>query len=284
MSMPLPKPSQSELTRPIASARLRGWPSKLRSFVGQGGWRLTAVAGWRPARHRLLGENSDPLSVSTSYVILRNGIGVLGFALPIVMILGGGLDHIQASLSAYYHFSPDRPDQYGAGIMRDLFVGLLCAIGAFLFFYRGHSLHEDIALNLAGISAVLVALFPMDWPPDGAAAMTGTSKLHSAAATLFFVMIAYVCVFRARDTLCIIEDECRRRTFERVYLLFGLLMLATPAAVALLTATSTVRGMGYATLIVETGGVFVFAAFWLVKSFEIRTAVRRGYPNSEPGS
>ena len=275
--MPLPKPSQSELTGPLASAQLRDWPSKLRSFVGHAGWGLSALAGWRPTRHRLLGETSDPLSVSTSYVILRNGIGVLGFALPIVMIVGGGLDHIQASLSAYYHFSPHRPGQYGAGTMRDLFVGLLCAIGAFLFFYRGHSLHEDIALNLAGISAVLVALFPMDWPPGEAGVMTSTAKLHSGAATLFFVMIAYVCVFRARDTLCIVEDECRRRTFERVYLLFGLLMLATPATVALLAATSTVGGMGYKTLIVESGGVFVFAAFWLVKSFEIRTAVRRGH-------
>ena len=159
--------------------------------------------------------------------------------------------------------------------MRDLFVGLLCAIGAFLFFYRGHSLHEDIALNIAGISAVLVALFPMDWPPGATTETTVTAKLHSGAATLFFVMIAYVCVFRARDTLCIVEDECRRRAFERVYLGFGLLMLATPAVVALLTAASTVAGTGYKTLIVETGGVFVFAAFWLVKSFEIRTAVQR---------
>ena len=275
--MPLPKPSPTEPAGPLESAQLRDWPSRLRSFAGPGGWRFSAVAGWRPARHRLLGETSDPLSVSTSYVILRNGIGVLGFALPIVMIVGGGLDYVQESLSAYYHFSPHRPGQYGAGTMRDLFVGLLCAIGAFLFFYRGHSLHEDIALNLAGISAVLVALFPMDWPPDEGVATTSTSRLHSAAATLFFVMIAYVCVFRARDTLCIVEDECRRRTFERVYLFFGLLMLATPATVALLAITSTAGEMGYKTLIVETGGVFVFAAFWLVKSFEIRTAVRRGH-------
>ena len=279
--MPLPKNSRSELTGPLASGQLRNWPSKLRSFIWHAGGRFSAVAGWRPTRHRLLGETSDPLSVSTSYVILRNGIGVLGFALPIVMIVGGGLDHIQASLSAYYHFSAGRPGQYGAGTMRDLFVGLLCAIGAFLFFYRGHSLHEDVALNLAGISAVLVALFPMDWPPGEGRAMTSTSKLHSGAATLFFVMIAYVCVFRARDTLCIVEDECRRRTFERVYLVFGLLMLATPAMVALLAATSTAGGTGNTTLIVETGGVFVFAAFWLVKSFEIRTAVRLGHPSGE---
>ena len=275
--MPLPKNSQSQPPGLLASAQLRGWPSKLRFLVEGASWGFNAIAGWRPARHRLLGETSDPLSVSTSYVILRNGIGVLGFALPIVMIVGGGLDHIQASLSAYYHFSADRPGQYGAGMMRDLFVGMLCAIGAFLFFYRGHSLQEDIALNVAGISAVLVALFPMDWPPGRAAAATTAARIHSGAATLFFVMIAYVCVFRGRDTLCIVDDDLRRRTFERIYLIFGLLMLATPATVALLAATSSGAGLGYKTLIVETGGVFVFATFWLVKSFEIRTAVWRSH-------
>lgn len=271
--MTLPKNSPSGLTGPLAAPPARDWPSKL-SAAWQALWRIGSAVGRRPIPNRLLGEPSDPLSVATSYVILRNGIGVLGFALPIVIIFGGGLDHVQGSLSAYYHFSADRPGQYGAGMMRDLFVGMLCAIGAFLFFYRGHSLQEDIALNVAGISAVLVALFPMDWPPGSAAATTTAARIHSGAATLFFVMIAYVCVFRGRDTLCIVDDDVRRRAFERIYLIFGLLMLATPATVALLTVTTAAAG-GYNILVVETGGVFVFAAFWLVKSFEIRTAVRR---------
>jgi hypothetical protein len=274
--MTFPKDSPSGLTGPLAGSRAQAWPSKL-SAARKALWRFGTAVGGRPVPNRLLGEPSDPLSVATSYVILRNGIGVLGFALPIVMIVGGGLDHIQGSLSAYYHFSADRPGQYGAGMMRDLFVGMLCAIGAFLFFYRGHSLQEDIALNVAGISAVLVALFPMDWPPGSGAAATTAAKIHSGAATLFFVMIAYVCVFRGRDTLCIVDDDLRRRTFERIYLIFGLLMLATPATVALLAATSSGAGLGYKTLIVETGGVFVFATFWLVKSFEIRTAVWRSH-------
>ena len=221
-----------------------------------------------------MSRSFDPLGVSTSYVILRNGIGVIGFALPIVLVVGGGLDHVQGSLSAYYHFSPGRPGEYGAGLMRDEFVGMLCAIGAFLFFYRGHSIQEDVALNVAGIAAVLVALFPMDWPPDATAAMSMAAKVHSWSAAAFFVTIAYVCVFRSRDTLCMLDDSRRRRAFERIYLLFGILMVATPATVALLHMSEGLR-TGYKTLAVETAGVFVFAAFWLVKSWEVRSSLRR---------
>ena len=140
----------------------------------------------------------DPLSVSVSYTILRNGIGVLGMALPCVLVLGGGLDHVQGSLSAYYHFAPAHPAHYGAGTMRDVFVGMLCTIGAFLFFYRGHTLQEDLALNVAGICAVLIALFPMDWPIDAAVRLSATGRLHSTAAILFFVTIAFV-LFRVFD-------------------------------------------------------------------------------------
>ena len=46
-------------------------------------------------------------------------------------------------------------------------------------------------------------------------------------------------------------------------------------------SSAAIHLAGNTTLIVETGGVFVFAAFWLVKSFEIRTAVRLGHPSGE---
>src|SRR3546814_5871777 len=84
---------------------------------------------FRPATKQMFARPADPLSIALSYEILRNGIGVLALAFPIVMIVGGGLHHIQPSLSAYYHFAPDAAGQYGAGTMRDAFVGMLCAIG-----------------------------------------------------------------------------------------------------------------------------------------------------------
>lgn len=276
--MPLPHGPGDGPTASTGADSVSIWIARLRLIavrtavaIGFGGGRSAAV-------RQILSRPSDPLAVSTSYVILRNGIGVIGFALPIVMIVGGGLDHIQGSLSAYYHYSPTRPGQYGGGTMRDLFVAMLCAIGAFLLFYRGHSLHEDVALNIAGIAAVLVALFPMDWPAEPSAVMSKEAQVHLTSATIFFIAIAYVCVFRARDTLCILADQGRRKAFERIYLVMGLLMLATPATVALIQYMSSAEGPGYKTLVVESAGVFVFAAFWLVKSYEIRSSLRRASP------
>lgn len=223
----------------------------------------------RPATKQIFARPADPLSVALSYEILRNGIGVLALAFPIVMLVGGGLGDIKSSLSAYYHFSPAAPAQYGAGIMRDAFVGMLCAIGSFLFFYRGHSLQEDLALNAAGISVVLVAFMPTDWPSIAAPSTTVVGTIHWVSATVFFVTIAYVCIFRARDTLCLTCDARRRRIFERIYVLLGALMLLTPVAAAISFDQS-----GYATLIIEICGIIVFSSFWLIKGYEIRSSLR----------
>jgi len=54
--------------------------------------------------------------------------------------------------------------------MRDWFVGILWAVGSFLVLYRGFSVAEDWALNIAGLSAILLAINPCYcWtePPAG---------------------------------------------------------------------------------------------------------------------
>lgn len=207
------------------------------------------------------------VSIATSYFILRNGIAAIAIAFPVILLTGVGLDNVQGSLSAYYHFSPARPLDYGAGDMRDLFVGALCTIGAFLLFYRGCTVREDVALNIAGVAAVLIAFFPMDWP-EGDRAVSATATLHFASAAVFFLMVGYVCVFRARDTLAI-HDAARRRRFERLYLVLGILMIAVPCAIYGEHLLTPRRPGGYLTLLIELGGVAVFAAYWLVKGYEI---------------
>ncbi len=89
-----------------------------------------------------------------SYLTLRKAIGYLGTALPFVLSIGGMLIYslaIQGSLSSYYHTG-----------MRDVFVGTLCAIGIFLFAYKGYEQQDNLAGNLAGICAVGNSAVPDD--------------------------------------------------------------------------------------------------------------------------
>ena len=86
--------------------------------------------------------------------LLRKAIGVLGIALPVVLLAGGWLGGVetQQSMSAYYRTQ-----------MHDVFVGVLCAIGLGLFAYKGyrseeHPRRENWAGNWAAGLAVGTAL------------------------------------------------------------------------------------------------------------------------------
>lgn len=213
---------------------------------------------------------TDPIGVSATYFLLRRGLAALAIAYPVVLIglgqlLNGRIEH---SLSAYYHAADPDLAVAALGRLRDIFVGVLCAIGAFLILYRGYSWQEDWALDVAGAAAILVALFPMDWP-EHLLTRTPRGYTHYASAAVFFVAIAYVCMFRARDTLPILQDAERRRRYLERYRVLGVLMFAVPASVTIVNLMNRNLLKGYAPLLIEVAGVWVFSIFWLIKSREI---------------
>jgi len=193
---------------------------------------------------------------SATYRTLRWGTALLGLALPWVLWIGGLLagQPLQDSMSAYYYTA-----------MRDEFVGVLVAVGVLLVVYRGYTLPENLVLDLAGVFLAGVAFVPMGQGGGG-----GLS-LHGTLAVLFFLCIAYVCLFRAGDTLGLVTDEEVRRRFRVAYRVTGALMVASPLiAVALsllLEPRSPFRAIVF---FAEAVGVYVFAAYWIVKSREIR--------------
>jgi len=97
-----------------------------------------------------------------SYVFMRLAIGVLGFLLPPLLvflepILFDGQPYPRGSLSAYYY----------SGV-RELFVGMLCAIGVFLVIYKiADRTRESRVSTYAGIAVIVVALFPTGKPGAG---------------------------------------------------------------------------------------------------------------------
>lgn len=201
--------------------------------------------------------------ITATYLSLRLGIAVLSIALPPVLALVGawlGGVPLQASMSAYYHA--------GDGAVRDLFVGTLCAVAAGLHLYKGITDLENHALNLAAVLLVGVALVPMAWDCGDACP---SLSLHGTFAALFFVAIAYVCIFRASDTLSLIRDPALARRYRRTYQGLGVAMILAPVAAGVL-GWLLEKGSGYrwTLFLVEAAGVWIFAGYWLVKTFEMR--------------
>jgi hypothetical protein len=131
--------------------------------------------------------------ITASYTTLRIGMAVLAIALPFLLWIAGhflAALPLQGSMSAYYHA--------GGGAVRDVFVGSLFAIGVFLMLYKGFTDFENWALNLAGGFLLIVAVVPMAW---GCGDACPKFSWHGTASVVFFLSIAYVCIFRSADTL-----------------------------------------------------------------------------------
>lgn len=209
----------------------------------------------------------DPGELQThmlgTYHSVRLGVGILGIGLVLsIWLFGPRLDDavLRGSLSAYYYSD-----------MRNVFVGLLVAIGALLYLYKGFSTAENLTLNLAGLLAVGVAWFPT--APEGTPRDT-VAWIHAGCAIAFFVCIGYVSVFRADDTLSLIPNADVAKRYRAAYKALGIGMIASPL-LALITSTVLDPGGNNRSIVfyIEAAGVVMFAAYWLVKSWEMRTGL-----------
>jgi hypothetical protein len=150
-----------------------------------------------------------------------------------------------------------------AGTMRSYFVGLLFAVGAILYANKGYSLKEDIALSIAGVSAVLIALFPMPWtgPP------AKLSWVHGGSAIVFFASIAFVSAWCSRDTVNLIANPAQQKLYKRLYGVLAFFMIGSPTLAYILN--TWVFPENNAIFWVEFCGIWSFAAYWIVKGIEM---------------
>ena len=228
-------------------------------------------------------------------VHLRVGVGVIGISLPIILAGAGKVLFgvpFAGSMSAYYHATkscaipacprpenagpcapgatPDPCAAEGSGPMRNWFVGNLFFIGAAMFLIKGFSVWEDWALNIAGVAALGVACFPMEWP-------CGTSgfsihSLHYPSAVTLFICIGFTCVFCSGKTLkemppCPDRDKIIAR-YKHWYRFLAAVMILSPVA-AWIFAYST-RLMAHLGFYLEASGIFAFGAYWLLKTEELK--------------
>ena len=145
------------------------------------------------------------------YRALRLMMGMIAMSLPFVVTYRA--QEPLSSISASYHTSA-----------RDLFVGQLFVVGAFLWAYRGQSQFQAMASRLASLAAVCVALFPT---PDQGESTSATGYIHFGAAGVLFLILTYFCfVPFLGDTWGAGIKQMRRAI---VYLFCGCVMLLSMA-------------------------------------------------------
>lgn len=195
-----------------------------------------------------------------TYTTLRVGVAIISFAFPLLLWGGGKLLGIQLpdSMSAYYHLTVDGQS------MRNWFVGILFAIGIILYLYKGYSPQENYALNAAGIFAIGIAIFPMEW---GCGQECEKISMHGISAVMFFLSFAYVCIRCASDTLYLMKDEVREKRYRRIYWMIAAGLILSPLIALLLTVI--LGGFKSYTFYAEAVGIWFFASYWLIKTRDI---------------
>lgn len=131
---------------------------------------------------------------------LRILIGILGMALAILVRLTVGV------VSDYWHPLPSI-SHYFYTAAGPLFTGVMLQLGVFLIIYRGREKLDAVVSTIAGVAAILVALFPTNglttlcsdpaYPYCNSLLPNNVLRnaVHYGSASIFFLSMAFMCLF-----------------------------------------------------------------------------------------
>ena len=167
-----------------------------------------------------------------------------------------------SSISLAYHLTDNA---------RDVFVGSLFVISAFLWSYNGYSLFQAVLSKIAAVAAAAVAYFPCDClsgrAGDGVAReATITGIVHTTAAISMFIILAIFCwlfYLRAKG-----KGSKQAKIRGRIYRLCAIAIVGA-MALQLLDFLGWVDFSGITqrlTYYVEATGLFAFGIAWLTAS------------------
>jgi hypothetical protein len=95
-----------------------------------------------------------------------------------------------------------------------------------------------------------------------------TFNMHGTFAVILFLCIAYLSIFRARDTLVLVENATLARRYQLWYRICGIFMVVSPL-VAFAASTVLAGSTKPYKFFIETVGIYAFAVYWLLKSREL---------------
>jgi hypothetical protein len=204
-------------------------------------------------------------SIVPSYKALRALIGIMGMALPFILILLGWLFGgytEQESISIYYYSN-----------MGTFLTGILFAVGFFLVTYHGYLLIDTIVTSVTGFAGMGVACFPC-FNELYKGQKVGIFQLvietsdivHLSCAATFFILLALNSLFLFTRTDGK-GDRARKDKRNVIYVVCGIVILA--ALLVLLVCIKTlpheVLAQYHIVISLETVCLLAFGVSWLTK-------------------
>lgn len=215
--------------------------------------------------------STDPTLIS--YLTLRKAVGILGIAFPVVLVIGsvacGHCEEIQGSISAYYHTN-----------VRNIFVGILCAIALFLFAYKGYENADTVAGNLGCIFALGVAFFPtsVSEPLTSCLPVPIDTKIlnniHFVSATGLFLVLSYFSIFLfTRKVKNPTKMKLKRNKLYHIcgYIMLGCIALIAVYSFCISRGSCTGLQKYKPTFFLESIALWAFGISWLTKGKAILT-------------
>jgi hypothetical protein len=202
-------------------------------------------------REKTMATEADNSQSGASYKTLRRIVGILGVALPVILLVWGFLlpdgGTIRISISDYYALRT-----------RDALVGILFTLAWFFCVYRGYERKDNIAGNLACVFALGVALFPSTGAP-------WEGRLHLIFSAALFFVLAYFSL--GLFTLTDEHPTPQKKRRNRVYEVCGWCILACIALIWVYhmffkhTAVSAIKPVFW----LEALALWAFGISWFVK-------------------
>lgn len=190
-----------------------------------------------------------------SYFRLRQLIGILGIALPLLMVvfkyISSNSWQIEFSISDYYN----------DGSAGYVFVGVLFVLGFFLMSYKGYEKIDDRASDFGCICALGVALFPT----------TSTNNfvhiMHFVFALLLFSTFIFFSLYLFRKTSSPKTITKKKVMRNRVYVTCGIIMIVCIIGIALasLGIMGSAAGKYKIVFWLEAVALGSFGFSWIVK-------------------
>ncbi|MCB9101963.1 MAG: hypothetical protein H6632_20680 [Anaerolineales bacterium] len=194
---------------------------------------------------------SKPNRVEIDHHTIKLIIGI--FAISLATLTSLFSETPLTSISASY---------YADGWSRNIFVGFLFAISAFLLAYNGKSAPEFVLSKLAAVAAIGVAMFPCKC---GSHTEIIPYIHYISAAVMFLILVGFCYIFFQRAYA---KGHTQAKFRASIYALCGITILTSIAIIVVNTLLADVISLKISRLIFfcEAAGLIAFGVAWLSAS------------------